>query len=183
MSEISYILLFIQSLWNAVCILHWRPISIRTSCISSAPWPQVATGYHTVLPSSCAFCIESQTLTAGVCSKVRFYLQGATANSVFWASLMAPLVKNLPAMQETWVQSLGWEDPLEKGLQCTPVFLPGESPWTEEPGRLQSMGLQRVRHDWATNPFTFFSSKENRQLMLQRPEIPVGSQGRVLKTV
>ena len=101
-------------------------------------------------------------------------------------SLVAQLVKSLPAMQETWVQSLGWEDPLEKGWLPTPVFLgfPGGSdgeesscnagdlgsipgledplekgttthssilawriPWTEEPGRLQYMGLQTVRHD------------------------------------
>ena len=58
--------------------------------------------------------------------------------------LVAQMVKNLPAMQETWIQSLGWEDPLERAWQPTPVFLPGESPWTEEPGGLQS---QRVRHD------------------------------------
>ena len=64
---------------------------------------------------------------------------------------MAQTVKNPPVMQETWVRSLGWEDPLEGGAwQPTPVFLPGESPWTEEPGRLQSMGLQRVRHNRAT---------------------------------
>ena len=60
---------------------------------------------------------------------------------------MAHSVKNLPVMQETCVQSLGWEDPLEEGMQPTPVFLPGESPWTEEPGGLQSMGSQRVKHD------------------------------------
>ena len=53
-------------------------------------------------------------------------------------------------MQETWVPSLGWEDPLEKEWQPTPVFLPGESPWTKEPGGLQSMGSQRVRHNLAT---------------------------------
>ena len=52
------------------------------------------------------------------------------------------MVKHLPAMLETWVQSLGLEDPLEKERQPTPVFLPGESPWTEEPGGLQSMGSQ-----------------------------------------
>ena len=57
------------------------------------------------------------------------------------ASLVAQTVKNPPAMQETWVRSLGWEDPLEEGMTPhTPVFLPGESPGTEEPGRLQSMG-------------------------------------------
>ena len=54
------------------------------------------------------------------------------------------MVKNLPAMQETWVRSLGWEDPLEEGRQPPPVFLPGESPWTEEPGRLQSMGRKEA---------------------------------------
>ena len=60
---------------------------------------------------------------------------------------MAQKVKNPPAMQETWVQPLGWEDPLEEGMQPTPVFWPGESPWTEEPGGLQSLGWQRVRQD------------------------------------
>ena len=58
------------------------------------------------------------------------------------ASLVAKLVKNLTTMWETRVPSPGQEDPLEKGMQPTPVFLPGESPWTEEPGGLQSMGLQ-----------------------------------------
>ena len=60
---------------------------------------------------------------------------------------MAQIVKNLPAVQETWVRSLGWEDPLEEGMAPTPVFLPGESLWTEEPGGLESMESQRVGHD------------------------------------
>ena len=51
-------------------------------------------------------------------------------------------VKNLPATQETQVQSLGWEDSLEEGMQPTPGFLSGESPWTDKPGGLQSMGSQ-----------------------------------------
>ena len=57
------------------------------------------------------------------------------------------LVKNLPAVSETWVQSLGWEDSLGEGMATTPVLWPGESPWTKEPGGLQSMGLQSVGHD------------------------------------
>ena len=69
-------------------------------------------------------------------------------------SLVAQMVKNPPAIQETWVRSQGQEDPLEEGMQPTPVFLPGESPWAEEPARLQSMGLQRVRHDWVTKHTT-----------------------------
>ena len=65
-----------------------------------------------------------------------------------WASLVAQMVKNLPAMRETWVQSLGWEDPLEKGMDIDSNILAWRIPWTEEPGRLQSMGSLRVRHDW-----------------------------------
>ena len=59
---------------------------------------------------------------------------------------MAQLVKNLPAMQETWVPSLGWEDPLEKEMATHSSTLAWKIPWTEEPGGLQSMGSQRVRH-------------------------------------
>ena len=64
-----------------------------------------------------------------------------------WASLVAQTVKNLPAMQETSVPSLGWEDPLEKGMATHSSILAWEIPWTEEPGRLESMGSQRVRHN------------------------------------
>ena len=63
------------------------------------------------------------------------------------SSLMAQLVKNLPAVQETWVQSLGWEDPLEKGMATHAIIIAWEIPWTEEPGGLQSTGSQRVGHD------------------------------------
>ena len=65
----------------------------------------------------------------------------------YWASLVAQTVKNLPAMQETWVQSLRREDPLEMGMAAHFSFLAWRIPWTEEPGRLQSIGLHRVRHD------------------------------------
>ena len=63
------------------------------------------------------------------------------------ASLVAQIVKNLPAMQETWVRSLGWEDLLEKEMATQSSILAWKIPWTEEPGQLQSMGSQRVRHD------------------------------------
>ena len=64
-----------------------------------------------------------------------------------WASLVAQTVKNLPAMQETWVQSLDWEAPLEKGMAVHSSILAWKISWTEEPGRLQSMGSRRVGHD------------------------------------
>ena len=60
---------------------------------------------------------------------------------------MAQLVKNPPAMQETWVQSLGWEDPLEKEMATHSSILAWEIPWMEEPGGLQSTGSQRVGRD------------------------------------
>ena len=62
-------------------------------------------------------------------------------------SLVAQRAKNLPAMQETWVWSLGWEDPLEKRMATHSSVLVWRIPWTEEPGGLQSMGSQRVRYN------------------------------------
>ena len=60
---------------------------------------------------------------------------------------MTQLAKNLPAVQETWVQSLGWEDPLEKGMVTHFIILAWRIPWMEEPGGLQSVGSQRVGYD------------------------------------
>ena len=67
------------------------------------------------------------------------------------ASLVAQRVKHLPAMQDTRVRSLGWEDPLEKEMSTHFSTLAWKISCTEEPGRLQSMGLQSVGHDWATS--------------------------------
>ena len=65
------------------------------------------------------------------------------------------MVKNLPAVQETQVRSLGQEDPLKKGMATHSTLLAWRIPWTEEPGRLQSMAWQRDRYDVATNSFSF----------------------------
>ena len=73
------------------------------------------------------------------------------------ASQVALVVENLPAVQETqetWVRSLGWEDPLEEGMATHSSVLSWRIPWTEEPGRLQSMGSQIVGHNWATHTHT-----------------------------
>ena len=64
-----------------------------------------------------------------------------------WASLVAQRLKRLPPMRETWVRSLGWEDPLEKEMATHSSTLAWRIPWREEPDRLQSMGSQRVGHD------------------------------------
>ena len=71
------------------------------------------------------------------------------------ASLMAEIVKNLPSVQKYWVQSLGWEDPLEKEMGTHSSILSWKISWIEEPGMLQSLGLQTVGHDRVTKTFTF----------------------------
>ena len=76
--------------------------------------------------------------------------------SMLRASLVAQLVKNLPAAQQTRVRTLGWEDPLEKAMATHSSSLVWKIPWTEESNGLQSMGWQRVGHKWAANfHFTF----------------------------
>ena len=67
------------------------------------------------------------------------------------------MLRNLPALQETQLWSLGCKDPLEKGMTSQSSILAWRIPWTEEPGGLQSMRSQRVRHDWATDTFTSLS--------------------------
>ena len=83
----------------------------------------------------CPQVVEEAGSTVGSFIRVLIPLLGGSA------------VKNLPAMQETWVQSLGQEDPLEEGMATHPSILAWRIPWTEEPGGPQSMRLQRVGHD------------------------------------
>ena len=78
--------------------------------------------------------------------------------------LVAQIVKNPPATQETWVRSLGWEYPLEKGMATHSSILVWRISWTEEPGGLQSMGSQRVGQDWVTNTqFSLFFYHQSHQ--------------------
>ena len=87
-----------------------------------------------------------------------------------WSSLLAQMVKNLPAIQETQVWSLSWKILWRREWQHTSGFLPGEfHGQREEPGRLQSMGLQRVGHDWVTN--TYFSAVWGRNPVFLIPSL------------
>ena len=83
---------------------------------------------------------EKETKTVMIYHILSLYWQ-------IWASLIVQSVNNLPAVQETWVQSLGWEDPLEKEMATHSSILAWEIPWTKEPDGLQSMGSQRIGHD------------------------------------
>ena len=84
------------------------------------------------------------------------------------ASLIAQMIKNPPAMPQTWVQSLGQEDLLEEKMATHCSIAAWRIPWTEEPGRLQSMRSQRVEHDWAINTFTFIQVPSNSSNSLGR---------------
>ena len=84
---------------------------------------------------------------------IYFYL--SIYMQTYGTSLVAQRLKCLPAMRETWVQSLGQENPLEKEMATHSSILAWRIPQTEEPGGLQSMGSQRIGHDWATTTFTF----------------------------
>ena len=85
---------------------------------------------------------------------------------IWTVSLVAQMVKHLPTMRETQVQFLGWEDPLEKEMATHSSTLAWRIPWTEECGRLHSMGLQRVGHDWATSLSLFLSIRQGWQRIL-----------------
>ena len=97
-------------------------------------------------------CATSHTVTTVFLVKE---LLRPTLVATLWTFLVAQMVKNLSAMWETQVRLLCWEKLLEKGMATYSRILAWKIPWTEEPGGLQSMGLQRVGHDWATNTFTF----------------------------
>ena len=88
---------------------------------------------------------------------------------------MAQTVKNMPAMQEVWVLLLGWENSLEKGMATHSSILSWRIPWAEEPGGLQTMGSQRVGHDWATNTFRNYKIKP----YLPTPHPPILARHRV----
>ena len=105
-------------------------------------------GYFQTVPP---ICVSAQMLPPQRSLPWPLYLRQHPQSLPAWGFPVAQMVKNLPAMQETGVQSLGWEDPLEKGMATHSSILAWRILWTEEPGELQSMGLQRVRHNWVTN--------------------------------
>ena len=89
------------------------------------------------------------------------------------ASLVAQLIKNLPTMCDTWVWSWVGKIPWRRIWYPTPIFLPGESPWTEEPGRLLSMVSQRVGHNGATKHSTALNTAIFSSLRVYGPRPPV----------
>jgi len=105
-----------------------------------------------VMPSYHLILCHSLVLLPSIFPSSRVYtyiflFKNILSHCGYQASLVVQMVKHLSAMWETWVQSLGWEDPLEKEMAIASSTLGWKIPWMEEPGRLQSMGSQRVGHD------------------------------------
>ena len=139
----------VPSIWNA-------PPTPLTFCKHHLSWleePITVTSSERLFPDH----LNQHSLSSAL------LLNLSQSFSGFLHSMTPPVkeaqrVKNLPAVQETHVQSLGREDLLEKGMATHSSILAWEIPWTEELGRLQSMGSQRVGHDWGTNTFTYLCS-------------------------
>ena len=77
--------------------------------------------------------------------------------------MVAQTVKNLPTIHKTWVRSLGWENPLKKGMATHFSILAWRIPWTEEPGGLHNMESQRIRHDWLIHLYIFIRIPEGEE--------------------
>ena len=103
----------------------------------------------------CGTETQSETMLIG-----KWHQQTCLKQGCHKPSLEAQMVNILPVMRETWLSSLSWEDPLEKGTAC---ILAWRIPWTEEAGRLQSMGSQRVRQDWVTFIFTYIWKEQRKK--------------------
>ena len=140
-----------------------RPIHVAANDIisffSMAQWYSIIYMYHIFfIPSSAnghLGCFHVLAIINSATTKplnlwlLNFYNSMLT-DFLFNPLMVAQRLKHLPAMRETWVWSLGWEDPLEKEMATHSCILAWRIPWMEEPGGLQSMGSHRVGHDWAT---------------------------------
>ena len=126
--------------WNS----HIKPWHQRTE-VFTTPWRHYVSQSRDFALLSSRVRLEAEAPAQPVST-----CQGSTHLSSPWTSPVVQTVKRLPTMQRTWVQSLGQEGLLEKEVATLSSILAWKIPWMEEPGRLQSTELKRVRHDWAT---------------------------------
>ena len=134
-------LTYVYDYWRTIVLIIWTIVSKLMSLLFNT-----LSGFVIAfIPRSKHLLISwLQSLSAVILEPKN--IKSATF-SPFTTFLVAQMVKNLPAMQETWVQSLGWEDALEKGITIHSSILAWRIPRTEEPGRVQFTGLQRVGHE------------------------------------
>ena len=144
-------------MYNCCCLVAQSCLTLCSPRDFSLPGPSVYgifSGKNTRV--GCHFLLQGIFPTEGSnphllhCRRILYHWAHLYAATLQFAPLVSQMVKNLPATQEMRVWSLGRGDPLEKGM-ATHSALAWRIPWIEEPGWLQSMGSQRVRHHWATN--------------------------------
>ena len=130
-----------------MCPALWDPMDCSTPCFPVLhSFPEIAQSPH-VHWSGDAIQPSHPPLLPGNLRSQLFSLHGLP----LWLRRSSLVIKCLPVLRETRVQSLGWKDPLEKEMATHSSTLAWKIPWTEEPGRLQSMESQRIGHDWATS--------------------------------
>ena len=149
---------------------NWLYLCSPGTLLEAPSWPSWLSNHIPVYPLT-HFIILQKTHHVGhtiihVC--VCLLCQSINSSKVLIPILVAQTVKNLPSMQEMQVQSLGQEDPVEEGTAIHSSILFWRIPRTEEPGGLQSIGSQRVRHNWATDTFTFYFSLNTQSRALER---------------
>ena len=135
--------------------LKWKPRKLEHELKSPSSFFEVQTLYSLRLASVSTYQRWDNFIGRRWRLNNRTSLAGY---SYYRTSLGAQTVKHLPAMRETWVQFLGWEDPLEKEMATHSNTLAWKILWMEEPGRLQSTGSQRVRRYWVTSLYSYFRS-------------------------
>ena len=131
------------------CILcFFRNLFITCKFFTSKTYLTSTFHLSTVSPADSCPCDVSPSSVWVVWNHIPWFSTVSFSRMFWW------LRQSLPAVQETWVRSLGQEDPLEEEMETHSSILSWKTLWTEEPGRLQSMGLQRIGHDWVTKTST-----------------------------
>ena len=137
-------------LWRKACARCWRnrdELDMGTDLKNHFPPNKIKT-----LPPNSVYILRAQHCLRPFTTAISLnYNYNPMWQVCFDRVMVAQMVKHLPAVRETQVWSLGWEDPLEKEMATHSSTLAWKIPWTEEPVRLQYMGSQRVRHNWMTS--------------------------------
>ena len=147
LNSLSFAVLLYATVWNSSCSLYFKTLKTYGNTYwYSCSFPWLGINIH--------FRDKVDVYRASLVQRIDIFRE---FTKYFISFLVAQRLKWLPPMRETWVWSLGWEDPLEKEVATHSSILAWRIPWTEEPCRLQSTGSQTVGHDWATSlSFTFF---------------------------
>ena len=143
-----------KRVWNAILGCSLKNDRMTSDCFQGKPFNIMVIQVYALTSNAVSWCWTvlwrpTRTFRTNTQKRCPFHYRGQECKSR--KCLVAQKIKCLPTMQETWVQSLGQENPLEKEMATHSSTVAWKIPWTEEPGRVQSMGSQRVGHDWVSS--------------------------------